>query len=1018
MELFVAKLPLYFSRLHEAGIVVEPHQHSLVVRLISKVGAKKRDAKNSEELMRLMVPILAGTQTEQWTCRDQFLATFIDEDDTEKKVFIPPENDDSTNKFQIESSIAKMLAISSVIALVILLVVLLRGIDFSGNQTALQLERVKPDDPGRYATSIPDWINEYPIKELEPPGQSPFNRTLRWYYTEYEWKKYLAAGIPWLIYIAIISALFYLTLGRLRRELLKEQMKTLPWQFNYKRPRLGGRKVLSSLQPLRQYPREYIRVFDEKSTVFASAANGGLLSPRFRQKIVPADFVALIDRRSPGDHLTSYNEQLVQIIRDAGISVETFYFSKNPSFCVNKRTGESKNVSDIATMFAESIILVFLSEEELINPGTGTIHKWISHLQKAGRCVLFVPSAKISENGLQLANFLGFDIIQGTALGIKELSQHLMGGLTSGRRKKLADSHYHSGEFERLIENINSRSDRWNQNTPIPKKEVSKFLTRLRQVAGEKNYRWFASTAVYPQLLWPMTFGLNRKFGNADSVDEWQDEGFLTMLQLPWFRNGWMPDWMRSNILKSMEKSELRKIYNFLLDKMGVVTNKFELNDKLDISLDEQAVKEIIDPIKKERILLDFLIPLLNSKKQFNFSHDSLRRIAKKPIRQLILASGFGALLAATGSFASLSFLDIDECDLWGASLFDENKVGPGWINFLMENTGFVPKIVDVCSTALAKNPDNDRFRYQYIRAHNSQRNLSPAQIEFGMTELTKLASNGYVAAMNSLGVHYDGTGMLEEPDMRKSIEYYELAIENGAVIVADNLMRIYDGSTGSSYQNYEKYLELEKLIVQNQPPLQYTMAANYREGLEFEDGNIIEANWDKYITTVQQCADTDSVCATELGYLYDIGEFGDPDTSKSSYWYRHAIKLGADETAAYNLAQNYRFGEDGVDKDNEQAAYWAIFAAKLGDQDAFNLVEEMIFDGSLENSTRSNIRLSAFVAHWRQQAESGKASAQYYLGRYLMGKPGREDESKEWYRKAANQGYEKASDALSELED
>jgi hypothetical protein len=97
-----------------------------------------------------------------------------------------------------------------------------------------------------------EWIEKYPIDEFDPPHQRPWNRSLRWYYTEYGAEKWLALLLPWVGYLVFLIFLYSQLIAYLRRSALKQDLKSLSWRFNDVRPRFGSRKLIGELQPLRK----------------------------------------------------------------------------------------------------------------------------------------------------------------------------------------------------------------------------------------------------------------------------------------------------------------------------------------------------------------------------------------------------------------------------------------------------------------------------------------------------------------------------------------------------------------------------------------------------------------------------------------------------------------------------------------------------------------------------------------------------------------------------------------------
>ena len=123
----------------------------------------------------------------------------------------------------------------------------------------------------------------------------------------------------------------------------------------------------------------------------ATAEQGGLLAPRWRTLPVPADFVVLIDRRGPRDHLASYGEAMVETLRDVGLFVEHFDFDRTPWTCRRKRSGEIETLSSLLDNFAGAVFFFFICESELLDPGSGAPKSWIAEIKNVAHAFVVAP---------------------------------------------------------------------------------------------------------------------------------------------------------------------------------------------------------------------------------------------------------------------------------------------------------------------------------------------------------------------------------------------------------------------------------------------------------------------------------------------------------------------------------------------------------------------------------------------------------------------------------------------------
>src|SRR5262249_55663083 len=400
-----------------------------LLALLARLEVEGNAPPSSSRLANLVVPIFAGTPTQQAVCHERWQAMFGPGDTGPVRHIhqqsAPRDSDRATQRrWWLQSAFASIGAITGVILLVLAGVIALGSLNrLFWPPLANERQQVSPEGA---AGRIPDLIQEFPIKELQPPEQSPWNRTWRWYYTEYDWKKWIVAGFPWFLYAAAIGVLIYLTLAHLRREALKEKLKSLPWSFRGEVPRLGDRALLADLQPLRTLARDHTLELDPVLTALATAERGGMLAPRYRSKPVPYDFVALIDRRSPRDHLASYAETVVAALRSAGVFVEQFDFDRVPWVCRRTRTGELEKLESIVTSLSQSIFLLFTSPAALYNPGTGEPHTWLAELQQVSNKFLIVPETERAGTLKDDTMMPGLPAIQTAPDGLRQLASWLL----------------------------------------------------------------------------------------------------------------------------------------------------------------------------------------------------------------------------------------------------------------------------------------------------------------------------------------------------------------------------------------------------------------------------------------------------------------------------------------------------------------------------------------------------------------------------------------------------------------
>lgn len=140
---------------------------------------------------------------------------------------------------------------------------------------------------------------------------------------------------------------------------------------------------------------------------------------------------------------------------------------------------------------------------------------------------------------------------------------------------------------------------------------------------------------------------------------------------------------------------------------------------------------------------------------------------------------------------------------------------------------------------------------------------------------------------------------------------------------------------------------------------------------------------------------------------LYQEGKWADEkgQYEKALKYYKKAAKQGHPR-AEYQLGVWYSIGKGGLDENRSEAKSWLEKATADGDKDARDYLSSMRYE-------------EGRVEQLRKPAEQGQASAQYMLGlAYEIGNGVEKDtaEAKHWFKKAADQGYEKAIEKLHNM--
>src|SRR5262249_21518939 len=118
------QLPDYIEQLRSDGIGVEPHQHVQLLALLARLEVEGNAPPSSSRLANLVVPILAGTPTQQAVCHERWQAMFGPGDTGPVRHIhqqsAPRDSDRATQRrWWLQSAFASIGAITGVILLVL-----------------------------------------------------------------------------------------------------------------------------------------------------------------------------------------------------------------------------------------------------------------------------------------------------------------------------------------------------------------------------------------------------------------------------------------------------------------------------------------------------------------------------------------------------------------------------------------------------------------------------------------------------------------------------------------------------------------------------------------------------------------------------------------------------------------------------------------------------------------------------------------------------------------------------------
>jgi formylglycine-generating enzyme required for sulfatase activity len=287
---------------------------------------------------------------------------------------------------------------------------------------------------------------------------------------------------------------------------------------------------------------------DISETVRLTAHNGGLFTPSLGTRWLAPEYLFLIDRDGFRDEQARVAEELLLRMNESGVYVDPFYFQRDARLCqsVTDPGQAAISLGQLAIRYADHRLLIFTDGDGLTDHYRGESQPWVE-LFKAweNRAVLTPEDPDRWREREEYLSRAGFVLLPASAEGLDELGRWLnYDRLPAPARRPTAP-------FPPLIV---ERPGRWLERRPPPAGDVDLLLAEMRDYLGEDGWKWLLACAVYPEMTWDLT--LYHGFALFGHEDHWLREcstRLLRLVRLPWFRQSWMPDWLRQELVDRLD---------------------------------------------------------------------------------------------------------------------------------------------------------------------------------------------------------------------------------------------------------------------------------------------------------------------------------------------------------------------------------------------------------------------------------------------------------------------------------
>lgn len=368
-----------------------------------------------------------------------------------------------------------------------------------------------------------------PVYEYLPPGPlTPINTTWLWLARYKSWLSWL---IPLLVLCISIGWWLW---QRDRRDYLARRTRSdeppyrlpikirrdrqleMDEQFFYLIDQLRGREV-----------GERVRI-DLPTTIKATIRKGGFPQLRFRPYTRPTDYLILIDKQAEYNHQSQLFEYIYQHFVRQEVHAERFFFDGDPSWCWNDRQPKGFSLEQLLQRYSQARLLIFANGYSFIDPINGELEPWVKLLQGWQQRALITPAATAQWNYREAKLSEHLQILPAGIQGMLQLVNHF----ESLSTPSLREWKYELGADDQMV-----------------RIDESQVVSDLQRQLSPGLVRWIAACAIYPELHWDLTLEIGETLGAEDQSIPFSEVRQLA--RLSWFREGYMPQGVRSQLLES-----------------------------------------------------------------------------------------------------------------------------------------------------------------------------------------------------------------------------------------------------------------------------------------------------------------------------------------------------------------------------------------------------------------------------------------------------------------------------------
>jgi hypothetical protein len=296
---------------------------------------------------------------------------------------------------------------------------------------------------------------------------------------------------------------------------------------------------------------------DVDKTITKTVNSAGWFTPVFGYLQVPPEYLFMVDRTGYGDHQARLVDTLVRRLKENEVFATVYYYDGDPRICFPAAgNGPPLSLWELAAKYDQHRLVLFSDASGLFSARTGELEAWTEYFEVWADRAVVTPEPAENWGYREQELSQQFIVVPATIEGLAALARTI---------------NYGEAGYEAIASPkaslpvaLRTRPRRWIERDPPEPALIDDVLTSLRRYLGEAGYYWLSACAVYPALHWDLTIYLGNALWTEDGRQVLQASQHLDLVRLPWFRHGFMPDWLRIRLISELTEQQEESVRSAL----------------------------------------------------------------------------------------------------------------------------------------------------------------------------------------------------------------------------------------------------------------------------------------------------------------------------------------------------------------------------------------------------------------------------------------------------------------------